>query len=75
MAWRARWLPCPGQRTHGSPFLWVEQVVQCLGLGRGQGGGELPRHMAFRHDQGSGDQTLDDAWAGGNDPARAQLVH
>ena len=75
VAWGAGWLPCPGQRAYGGPLLGVEQIVQCLGLGRGQGGGELPRHMAFRHDQGGGDQALDDARAGGDDPAPAQLVH
>lgn len=71
----AGWLPCPGQRAHGSPLLGVEQVVQCLGLGTGQGGRELPRHVALRHDQDGGDQALDDARAGGDDPAPAQLVH
>ena len=72
---RTGWLPCPGQRAHGGPFLEVEQVVQRVCLGKGQGGGELSRHVALCHDQGGGDQAFDDAWTRSDDPAAAQLVH
>lgn len=71
-AWR---LPRPGQHAHRRALLGREQRIQRIGLSGGQGGGELSRDVAFGHDQNSGDQPLDDARAGRDDPAPAQFVH
>src|SRR3954463_11958319 len=75
VAWRAGWLPRPGQHTRRCVLLGPEQSVQGLGLGGGQAAGELSGDMALCHDQDGGDQSFDDARTWSDDLAPAQFVH
>ena len=75
VAGRTRRLPRPAQHAQGRPLFRREQRVQCRGLGGGQTAGELARDVALGHDQGSGDQLLDDKLTWCNEAASAQLFH
>ncbi len=75
MAGRTWRLPRPAQDTQQRSLLGHEQRIQRLGLGGGQVAGELAGDVALGHDQDRGDQALDHARTGGDDPAPAQLVH